>query len=58
MLFNTTKEFDRYIRYFNKKTIPPGRNIDPAFMSNFGLEAIFDRIGWTLVISLVELVYT
>ena len=27
-------------------------------MSNFGLEAIFDRMGWTLVISLVEPVYT
>ena len=27
-------------------------------MSNFGLEAIFDRIGWTPIVSLVELVYT
>ena len=27
-------------------------------MSNFGLETIFDRMGWTLVISLVEPVYT
>ena len=57
-LFNTTEEFDRYIKYFNKRTILLGRNIDPTFMSNFGLEAIFDRIGWTPVVSLVELVYT
>ena len=27
-------------------------------MSNFGLEAIFDRMGWTLVVSFVEPVYT
>ena len=44
-LFNTTEEFDRYIKYFNKRTILPKRNIDPAFMSNFGLEEIFDRMG-------------
>ena len=27
-------------------------------MINFGLEEILDRMGWTLVVSLVELVYT
>ena len=27
-------------------------------MSNFGLEVIFDRMGWTPVVSLVEPVYT
>ena len=27
-------------------------------MSNFGLEAIFDRIGWTPVVSLVKPVHT
>ena len=44
-LFNTTKEFDRYIKYFNKRKILPRRNIDPAFMNNFGLEVMFDRMG-------------
>ena len=44
-LFNTIEEFDRYIKYFNKRTILPGQNIDPAFMSNFELEVIFDRMG-------------
>ena len=57
-LFNTTEEFDRYIKYFNKRTILPRRKIDPAFMSNFRLEAIFERMGWTPVVSLVEPVYT
>ena len=57
-LLNTNEEFDRYIKYFNKRTILLERNIDPQFMSNFGLEAIFERMGWTLVISLVEPVYT
>ena len=27
-------------------------------MSNFGLETIFDKMGWTPDVSLVELVYT
>ena len=27
-------------------------------MGNFGSEAIFDRMGWTPVVSLVKLVYT
>ena len=44
-LFNTTEEFDRYIKYFNKRTILPEQNIDPTFMSNFRLEAIFDKMG-------------
>ena len=44
-LFNTDEDFDRYINYFNKKTILLGRNIDPKFMSNFGLEPIFNRMG-------------
>ena len=44
-LFNTIEEFERYINYFNKRTILLGRNIDPTFMSNFRLEAIFDRMG-------------
>ena len=57
-LFITNEEFDRYIKYFNKRTVLLGRNIDPEFMSNFGLEAIFDRTGWTPVVSLVEPVYT
>ena len=34
------------------------QNIDPASMSKFGLEAIFDRMGWTLVVSLVKPMYT
>ena len=41
-----------------KKTILPERNISPEFMSSFGLEATFDRIGRTPIISLVDLVYT
>ena len=57
-LFNTNEEFDRYIQYFNKRTILLERNIDPQFMSNFGLEAIFERMGSTPVISLVEPMYT
>ena len=57
-LFNTNEEFDRCIKYFKKRTILPRRNIDPKFMNNFGLEVIFDRMGWTPVISLVEPVYT
>ena len=57
-LFNTIEEFDKYIKYFNKRTILPGRNTDLAFMSNFGLEAIFDRMGWTPIVSLVKPMYT
>ena len=57
-LFNTNEKFDRYIKYFNKRTILHGRNIDPEFMRNFRLESIFYRMGWTPVISLVEPVYT
>ena len=41
-----------------KRTILPGRNIAPEFMSNFGLEVTFDRMGWTPIVSLVDLVYT
>ena len=57
-LFNTIEEFDSYIKYFNKGTIVPRPNLDPSFISNFGLEGIFDMMGWTPVVSLVELVYT
>ena len=41
-----------------KRTILPGKNIAPKFMSNFGLEATFDRMGWTPIVSLVDPVYT
>ena len=44
-LFNINEEFDIYIKYFNKMTILPRQNIDLEFMCNFGLEAIFDRMG-------------
>ena len=40
-----------------KRTIP-GRSIALEFMSNFGLEATFDRMGWTPIVSLVDPVYT
>ena len=46
------------MRYFKKRTILPRRNIDPEFMSNFELGFLFDRMGWTLVVSLVDLVST
>ena len=41
-----------------KRTILPKRNISPEFMSSFGLEVTFDRIGRTPLISLVDLVNT
>ena len=44
-LFNTNEEFGKYTKYLNKRPILPRRNNDPEFMSNFGLEAIFYRMG-------------
>ena len=41
-----------------KRTILSSRNIALEFMSNFGLEATFDRMGWTPIVSLVDPVYT
>ena len=57
-LFNTDEEFDRYMRYFKKGTTLPRHNIDQEFMSNFELRLSFDRMRWTPIVSLVDLVYT
>ena len=42
---------------FHENDKLPGQNIASKFMSNFGLGATFDMMGWTSVISLVDPVY-